>query len=604
MLIAGISLLACKDDDEFIPNSGVDTRLEGKDAVKIYHVNPITGEPYTNDELSMLNYDPDVEEYYGEKQKVNLFVWTQQKPEKVEVFAEGTSEAVMVSSTFVREDRPEFSNYENGYGYSAKLKTNVTDLGILIDDALTLDFKVTYNDLGIDGFTMQSVRNTMFTINHYEYIDPNAEEDLSPYLKGYWRFDDPSNLGKATKGNDLILHGTESAVEGVTATDGATQVNTGSGYNVDHGLAAIGGSKLNVYTLIYDVNVPNIGSYVNLLQNNPVNSTDGTCYINPSGGFWNNGLPGSSGDLIKADTWHRVVLTLDAESGTSDNYNIYIDGELVYTSSIGADSYFAPETSNFFVFSDDNGEDGPIKCSELMLLNTALSEGQIGNMPAITAGPAIKDISQNLKGRWNFDDAANLSKAEIGNDLTLHGSNTSVEGVNGSDGATLVGVGSGYSIDHGLAAADGEKLNIYTLIYDVNTPAIGSYINLLQNNPNNDTDGTCYINPSGGFWNNGLPGSDSGLVTADTWHRIVITLDTTLDEADYNIYIDGTLVYSADLGADSYFAPELSNFFVFSDDNGEDGAIKCSDLLLFDAAMTAEQVAVLPVVTIPVVPFN
>ena len=169
------------------------------------------------------------------------------------------------------------------------------------------------------------------------------------------------------------------AVTGVNAEDGAVLVNSGSGFSVLHGLPAVGGERLNTYSIIYDVKAPSVSTYVNLLQNDPTNSRDGTLYIKPNAGFWLNGLPDSDGALVQADTWHRIVITLE-----EGNFKIYVDGAQVHSvSGVAADSYFAPQLSNFNVFIDDNGEDADINCTDLILLKTALSGADISKLPAV-----------------------------------------------------------------------------------------------------------------------------------------------------------------------------------------------------------------------------
>ena len=384
VVLVGTILFACSSDDTTNLNPGDDTRIEGKDMVVVLHVNPKTGEEYTEEELAELDYDPSMGEFYTPNQKIELFVWMQQKPEKVEIIPVSGGEPIAEISSFKRDDRPDIGDYKDGYGYSGKWKTKIDDLGIPLDDKITYEIKVTYQDVGIDGFMTPSVRSTSFVINHYD--DGGEGIDLQEALVGHWKFNVSSNLGLATKGNDLVLIGTDEAVQGVDADDGATLVGIGSGYSVDHGLPAAGGEKLNVYTLIYDINVPSIGSYVNLLQTYINNDSDGAIYITPDGGFWNRGLAGSDSNLIKSDTWYRIVVVLDE----TDLY-MYVDGALLYTAETSTDSYHAIELSNFLVFLDNNGEDFPIKCSELMLFKAALAESDIATLPPVNEVPEIED---------------------------------------------------------------------------------------------------------------------------------------------------------------------------------------------------------------------
>ncbi|MCK4294077.1 MAG: hypothetical protein KAY65_12835, partial [Planctomycetes bacterium] len=85
-----------------------------------------------------------------------------------------------------------------------------------------------------------------------------AQADVVAGLKGLWEFDDAGNLTKATSGNDLILNGSgQSAVPGISGSDGAVGVEVGTYYQCDHGIPANGGgSYVNEFTLLFDVMYP------------------------------------------------------------------------------------------------------------------------------------------------------------------------------------------------------------------------------------------------------------------------------------------------------------------------------------------------------------
>ncbi len=589
VLILIFSILIFNSCEKDIEGFMDERYLPGELAFYFDNINPDTGEKYTLEEiaekkarLGSFAYNPAEEERYLPEQQVLLNFVLIKPIDKLTINNVTDVNNVVQLYSFNSAE-------QKGDLYTISIITTIEELGLSEEgDEIHTKWDFVYKDasIGSDIFTIAWAKPPP---------DPPEESDL-PFLvgplahavKGYWQFDEASDLTKATIGFPLELIGSDEAVEGVNSSDGATQVKVGSGYSVVHGLPASGGNQLNIYSLIYDVSVPAIGSYINLLQNSTDNSSDGNTYINPSGGMWHNGL-GSEGSFFTADTWYRIVITLNVTE-----YKVYIDGSLIYSGSVSTDSYFAPQLSNFNVFLDDNGEDETINCSSLILLDEALSGAQIASLPPVTE-PAYKNYANDVAGRWKFDDPDNLSKSTIGLDLELVGSDMFVEGVTAGDGATEVGVGSGYKVFHNMPAEGGNQVNVYSIIYDVSVPAIGSYINLLQNSVDNSSDGNTYINPSGGMWHNGL-GSEGSFFTADTWYRVIITLDNT----SYKAYIDGALVFSGSVSLDSYFAPQTSNFNVFLDDNGEDETIRCSDLIVLKSALTTEEITHLPPVDIPV----
>lgn len=382
MGVVAVAVLSCSADNGAVV-TGPDTRLEGKDKVLIFHNNPMSGAPYTKMESNSIGYDPGKEEHYNQCQAIKLAIWTQQKPEKIVVTKQGSAKEVTNIVNFLRNDRPEVSDYKNGYGYEGTWITTPATLGIKANESATYDITVTYNDVGIDGFLTPSVRTTSFKISYYD--DGKACIDLAKDLVGDWRFDVPANLTKATKGKDLVLAGgkVETAVAGLTPTDGASLIDLGSWYEMNHGLSATGGgTKVNDYTLIMDINVPSssAGHYVNLVQPRPANDADGSIYINPSLGFWFNGGPSSWAGTIKANTWHRIVISKE-----SPNLLLYVDGvEIMSSATLGSlDGKNALSTAKLLLFADDGGEDYPIKVSQVMLFNKGFIGDHIKKFPKV-----------------------------------------------------------------------------------------------------------------------------------------------------------------------------------------------------------------------------
>lgn len=590
---------ACEEDDGI----GFDDQryLPGELAFFFDSPNPKTGLPYTEAELAELltihSYDPRKEGKFEESDPINISL----------VFLKQIKELTITHTTTNTVLQTFTEGTADGDKFRVNFNTTLGDLGLLeLKDRTALKWDFVYAD--------ESIGSVLYKVSFvkFEVIDPNA--DLSKNLVGYWRFDDPNNLGAATIGNDLILNGaaSHSAASGVNAEDGAALVDVGTWYDVDHGMAASGGDNVNTYTMIWDVKVAaaDLGTYICFLQNNIANDSDGAVYIHPNAGFWFNGGPGGHAEgTIQGDTWHRVVLAIDAPE-----LRFYVDGVEIYKDEAIAsvDGTFSLDLAKTIILgenssNDGNGEDNPITISEFMLFDTAFPKAVIESFPAVTE-PAIPSIGQDLVGRWKFDDAADLTKATIGNDLTLNGaaSNSAASGVNAEDGAALVDVGTWYDVDHGLAASGGTNVNTYTMIWDVKVAAgdLGTYICFLQNNIANDSDGAVYIHPNAGFWFNGGPGGHAeGTIQGDTWHRVVLAIDAP----ELRFYVDGVEIYKdeAIAGIDGTFSLNLAKTIILgenssNDGNGEDNPITISDFLIFDKALSKTVIEGLPAVDTPV----
>ena len=579
---------ACEDDIEFAYGDSSEFDMY------IHATNPATGLDYTAEELAALLYNPRKKEDFSEGQTINLSVVTTKEPSLVKlVSGDDFSEIGSIS---------QFSPMETKFK-SDNFTTSLENLRLLeIGDKLTLKLEVTYQD-GTSGADY-------FIVKRIKFIDPNA--DLSQNLVGYWRFDNPNNLLQASIGNDLILNGaaSHSAVTGVNAEDGAALLDVGTYYDIDHGMPASGGAKVNAFTMVWDVKISSadFGKYLGLLQCNIANDSDGAVYINPDGGFWFNGGNFDYNGTIKPDTWHRIVLTVDAPE-----VKLYVDGVLInYEEELATpDGQYTLDPSKFSIFADNssnagNNEDIPVSISEFMLFDAALEEGVIESFPPVTE-PAIPTLSQDLVGRWKFDDSEDLTKASYGNDIILNGaaSHSAVTGVNAEDGAALLDVGTYYDIDHGMPASGGAKVNAFTMVWDVKISSadFGKYLGLLQCNIANDSDGAVYINPDGGFWFNGGNFDYNGTIKPDTWHRIVLTVDAP----EVKLYVDGVLInYEEELATpDGQYTLDPSKFSIFADNssnagNNEDIPVSVTDFLLFGKALDQTVVEGLPSVDTPI----
>lgn len=208
-------------------------------------------------------------------------------------------------------------------------------------------------------------------------------------------------------------------------------------------------------------------------------------------------------------------------------------------------------------------------------------------------------VKAGVVGLWEFEDAADLTKATIGTDLTLTGSQSAVPGSGGIDtGAAQIGDGDYYTGVNPIGAnGGGSNTNAYTLLLDFNTP--GQAWNSLVDIDESvfSSDGEVFTNPSGGL---GIDGDYFGSAGGQ-WHRVVLAFDMAAD-TPMTTYIDGVLNHAHtidELGGPPNAAVDgrwalLQTFNAFSDNGGgEEETLALSNLALFDSTLTANQVAAL-----------
>ena len=194
-----------------------------------------------------------------------------------------------------------------------------------------------------------------------------------PVRKGWWKFDDAANVLKADAGSALKLVGTHQIVAGPDAGNGAVKIGIGSYYTMNHGISANGGGNLvNEYTVLIDFKVSSIGAWKTFFQTDISNTSDGDCFINPTGNIGTQAT-GYTSYVVSPNEWYRFVLTV--KNGTQ--HISYLDGQAVKVGSpLPIDGRFALD-SLLLLFADNDGEDAEIECAEIAIWNSALSTADI-----------------------------------------------------------------------------------------------------------------------------------------------------------------------------------------------------------------------------------
>ena len=322
--------------------------------------NPATGLPYTEEELAALKYDPTKQERFKGEQAVVLSLLVSKPIEKITAMDGESGEIILTETNGVTEEDK----------YRVTFNTTLAELNIEYGTSRMFKFDITYTDKSIGS-------------SYFKIVAPIPMPSAAEMVKAQWKFDDAADLTKATVGKDLVLAGNmiHQAIEGITAGDGAVLVDADTWYIAEHGLAASGGDMVNNYTIIFDMNIPEASypypTFLPLLQTSLSNSRDGAVY-HTGGWFWTNGY-GWSSWAVQKDTWHRVVITV-----APGDCRIYLDNARVYGKSPSADGVFALDLAGFLLFADNNGEDAPIKISEVTLCDVTLTnEWAEEDIPAV-----------------------------------------------------------------------------------------------------------------------------------------------------------------------------------------------------------------------------
>ncbi|OGU67663.1 MAG: hypothetical protein A2279_02740 [Stygiobacter sp. RIFOXYA12_FULL_38_9] len=401
-----------------------------------------------------------------------------------------------------------------------------------------------------------------------------------PTRKGWWKFDDAANIIKADVGSNLELVGTQQAIAGPAAGNGATRIGVGSHFKMTHGIAASPTTFVNEYSLQFDFRVKDIGTWRAFFQTSPDNSTDGDCFLRDSG-FIGVAATGYGSYEIKANEWYRLVVSV--KNGVA--YKYYLDGQLMHNGTVQTvDGRFALDKI-LLIFADEDGEDNEIDCSELAIWDVALTGGQaklLGGynheLPKTALQPAAL---------WNFDNATNLTESVYGYDLELVGTHTSVAGPTAVNKAVRIGVGSHYKAAHGIAANGGGTLvNEYTVKFDFKVADITKWRTFFQTAAANTTDGECFINKEGKIGTQAT-GYGAYAVIPNEWYRLVISVK---NGTQYKYYLDGQLLLNGNMQAvDSRFALE-STILLFGDNDGDDAEIDIAEAAIWDRSLTEDEV--------------
>lgn len=193
-------------------------------------------------------------------------------------------------------------------------------------------------------------------------------------------------------------------------------------------------------------------------------------------------------------------------------------------------------------------------------------------------------------GRWDFDNPANPLQSTVGQPLTLVGEHQTIAGIWDGDGAVRIPVGSYYRCTHGIAPnGGGNQVNVYSLLIDFRPGALGPWYCFFQTNPENQTDGDCFIRAGDGAIGVGMTGYSTARVTPDAWQRLLVTVDNA--HGIFRIYLEGDLILEGSgQPVDGRFGL-LSSLLLFADEDGEDATLDVTRVAIYDRCLTAADAA-------------
>jgi hypothetical protein len=183
--------------------------------------------------------------------------------------------------------------------------------------------------------------------------------------KGLWRFDSPTDLGKAIIGRPLELNGPDiHPIQGENAGDGAIRIGRGSFLKCWHGISANGGGeRVNNFTIKTRVRIQG-GMTQAIFQTNTANSDHPETIITDTQTF---GLVCYSTIPLRAGVWHELLI-----SSGPERYSFFIDGRLVNEINKPVDDRFSLSPDAVIFFGDDGSFDNEIDVTEVAIWDTQL----------------------------------------------------------------------------------------------------------------------------------------------------------------------------------------------------------------------------------------
>jgi hypothetical protein len=139
---------------------------------------------------------------------------------------------------------------------------------------------------------------------------------------------------------------------------------------------------------------------------------------------------------------------------------------------------------------------------------------------------------------------------------------------------------------HGISPQGQEKfVNEYSLLFDFKIPDTGIWHSFFQTDVKNISDGDFFISPSGNIGVAAV-GYSNFTIAKNEWYRLVISVK---NGDSFNCYLDGDLLMTRNIQSlEGRFSLD-SLLLLFADENSEDGDIVCSEISIWNKALSGAQ---------------
>ena len=340
------------------------------------------------------------------------------------------------------------------------------------------------------------------------------------------------------------------------------------GLIMDHGIKPNGGgTRVNQYTIIYDIFVgtsgPGAASLLQISSTNNAEGDDGDLFWQGSNfGQGGNGYNGTG--AFTAGAWHRVAAAYD-EAANPPVVTKYVDGikQDDWTANQGLDNPRRALLPYAVLFGDgDHDERRDMYVNSIQIRAGKLSDAEL----YLLGGPSADGIPQviptsTVTGQWDFDRgnlAATIGKPLVYLDgdtgLTQQGSAfgtcsaLGVDLIGGKDALIMKVPGDlkrevGLIMDHQIKPnGGGTRVNQYTIVYDIfvgtSGPGAASLLQISSTNNAEGDDGDLFWQGSN-FGQGGGGYNGTGAFTAGAWHRVAAAYDEAANPPVVTKYVDG-----------------------------------------------------------------
>lgn len=190
----------------------------------------------------------------------------------------------------------------------------------------------------------------------------------------------PVDFGDSAIGN--------AAQFGIDLPGGDVPVLNYSAFDSDEGLhiaTPAGSGDLTSFTMVWDINSADTGSYQALLQLDAGNSSDADLFINGGRGI---GISSTYTGTVPADDWARIAITVEDLGNGNSTLSKYIDGALVGTQTVPTARFTVDASTGFLILTDNDHETAQGYLAHFGMTDTVLTPAQIAALGGVDAdGP-------------------------------------------------------------------------------------------------------------------------------------------------------------------------------------------------------------------------